>query len=910
MDLKKTHIPSWARSRVDNLSKLARGTRKSLDGLTEQRVSESDALHHVSRNREILAEFRLDDENPERDQALGQKGRLLNGGSDIRFEGDAHKGQVSVVRDDAVVLIELNGSETTRIDVNKNGHDVVVKSDLARPREAKSWRTSQPDHGLNIPKSEFDDSTIGAAEILKDQPADSVFRQVFLDGTKSMTTVRGDLIGELKALSGSLSPQSSGQLTELLKKPDANTARRLGLVAKKLRQTDPDNKAVRKLGEVAGTWQALEDFPKLMADGLMRNSINYVSPLHFATQTAAQGWEFDKASGLPIADSVVVGGGPGGLASAYQLSENGHRTVLLEGGNTGQAFSDNHAAPVHQLRTSMEQTNLIYTANANHLGVDVSLTRHRENIAEKARTARDEWYLATGRPRQGFAEEGASLSRPANRNELFEHMSMMSQGLAGRYPDTFVIENSPVNSIQVERSSEGERLFKVSTETGHQMMARSLVLATGFVGTAGEHARSLQQFSDLEQNGRSGVSLLGSDHDLVAKSDRLEKESLVFSDRLLGRPEIRNRIQSLPKDSRLAVIGGGESAAKGALEALHLNPGLAVDIYTNKALEPYQTQIPSSVISANVVESALVDPGIAKASMDSLKDFQTPIVSSTMKKLLEMEASGRVRIRELGCRFDSNSVSVESKVGGGFSFELKDSAAKQSLRDQRRDWEQAGLYGARAPDDRPDQFPDADMVMMSVGYDKRSCQAGPLVQQLVDQGVIKFEDGEVAMGADGLTSAADPMIALNTAAVQKNAADSALPGRAVRAFRLGQYFKDKLPAREEPVSTIGKGLSFNQFINTNSLEETIRPDSKEAAQFMNNGGVRQLRVDHVESRLERITDPLDKELSRNRWEAQKAYPNSTEPLRELLLRQMEVPESLTPVEKVMLDRAEQLRGRL
>lgn len=906
MNSKLTNIPSWARARVQRMQSLTKGDESKAGALTRRDFSPSDTVAWVRRNREIMGEARADDENPERDEALGQKGLVKQGNQELRYTGNARQGQIEIVSDDRVSLIELNGTATTRIDVLKDGRSVASRTDLAKPNEGVQWGGEpQP---RDLPPSEFANSTISAAQLLKDQDESSLFRQVYLEGKVSMTEVRGELTGQLKKGVGKLSSEQAKQLQTLLDKPDANTARRMGIALQKLRQENPNDKSLKELSETAGTWQALEDFPKLQADGLMRNSINYVSPVHFATQTAAQGWDFDKKSGLPIADSVVVGGGPGGLSSAYHLSENGHRTVVLEGGHTGQAFSDNGAASVHQLRTNVEQSNLIYTPNANHLGIDVSMTRHRDTIPLKAKKAREEWTEATGEENHGSAEANGSFDHASNRGDLFEHMSMISQGLATKYPDTFVIENSPVTNIEASKGENGERLFKLTTERGHQMMSRSLVMATGFVGTAGEHARTLKQFGEMDS--APGVTVLGSDHDLVSKNDRVEKDSLVFSDRLLGRPEIRKRLKELPKGSRLAVVGGGESAAKGALEALHLNPGLNVDIYTNQPFEPYQTQIPVNALSSLVAEAGLKEPDIAQKTLDDLKPFKTPIVTSTMRQLLEFESVGRLRIKEMGKRFNQDTVEVKPKDGGGFAMTLKDQEVKANLREQRQDWQAMGLYGSNPPQGPPDQLPDADMVMTAVGYDKRSCQAGPLVQQLVDQGVIEMKDGEVAMGADGLTSAKDPMVAFNTAAVQKMAGDSALPGRAIRAYRLGRYFEEKLPAREKPVDAIGKGLKFNEYIDTNRTEETFEANRDIALGFMESGGLFPEFIQHREERVAGIQDPLDREYAAKSWQAQKDYPNRVDPLREMRYRELDAPETLSPVDKLMLKRAASLRERL
>ena len=207
-----------------------------------------------------------------------------------------------------------------------------------------------------------------------------------------------------------------------------------------------------------------------------------------------------------------------------------------------------------------------------------------------------------------------------NRNNLFEHMAQIGHGLATKYPDTFLLENSPISSITKEKRGK-DTIFRVRSDKGHEMLTRSLVMATGFVGSNGEYARGLQQFADLEKSNPEALTVLGSDHDLVGKNDQLldHQQALVFSDRLLGRPEIRARIKSLPAGSTLAVVGSGESAAKGTIEALHLNPELNVDLYTKNPLEPYQVQIPVSHFSRIVSENAIKDKGLAD---QTLKEFE------------------------------------------------------------------------------------------------------------------------------------------------------------------------------------------------------------------------------------------------------------------------------------------------
>ena len=914
-----THLPVWAQKAStqaqEAVEKAASGQPAS-DSLFLDRPNAEEATTDIGLRRDYLIQIRNMDENPEFDSALGQPGKVAWTGHEAYFQGNSLNGSMDIIGKDSVSRYRYQSRQVDYQFLQSDGDYEAGRLNLGAPSQSLRLSTESLDAPrVEVPKSTYFEATTSASEILKalpDSSEEAIFRQVFLDGTKSMVDVRKEIESKLTQgiESCGLSTEQKSKLQNHFQNLHSGTPRKLyqDLLHFWKETKSPE---LAELKETAGLWQAMEDFPKLQADGVGRSSEYYISPQHLNFRAASLGWDFDAESGLPIADTVIVGGGPGGLASAYHLSERGTRTVLFEGGHIGQGFSDAGAKSVHQLRTNGAASNLIYTANNNQLGVDVSMQRHLGENRKKCKEAREGWYEAVGEKEHGFSFGTADeVAPPANRGELFEHMAQVAHGLALNYPDTLVSENCPVTKIEkVDKGENQPHLFKVTTENGHQVLARSLVMATGFVGGDGEHARSLKLFEELEQQPNSGVTVLQSDHDLVKDNERLKEDILVLSDRLLGRPEIRSRIKELPPGSRISVIGGGESATKGALEALHLNPGLTLDLYASGALEPYQTQIPSGTLAPHVTEAALRHPEVGQKTLDRLKDFETPVTACTLRELFDMEAAGRVRIREMGQRFDASSVEVKPDGKGSLAVRLTSSDAAESLRRQRQSWVNAGLYGEKPPTDDPAGLPSADMVIVAAGYDKKSLRAGPLLQQLHDQGLIELTNGGIAFGEDGLTSSKDPRVAFNTAGAVAMASDTAIPGRAIRGYRLAQNFAQKLPAREKPEDRIPSKLPFGE-AETDSTEENFNWEKERVLSFIDNGGVPKESFDARYKELEKIQDPAERASAKLRLDASRIFPGPNSSLATLMIRAEEAPESLSPSERLLWERAKQLTERL
>lgn len=916
------NVPSWAKERLQKLmaagDKLEADSEQLPDGYVKRELSAERAyLNNLGARREFTRFRSLDNDTERGADRDPTPNKIDLGWSQFELSGNLNSGyELQTTDNNHVNLVLHEGSVTKVVNIYRSGSGLYSRLDAENPEASVSFETAASKRARTSDLvTEHFEATTKASDLIgppKGESAVDKSANLFFHDSDSLPEVRKELMDGVRAGLDKLPQSEQKAIKALLDKPNAHTPRRLSHALLQMAKADPDNKELAGLRELAGSWQILEDAPKLMADGLVRTMEFYMAPGNMQMKAAAQGWDFDKKTGLPITDTVVVGGGPGGLATGYHLSEQGQQTVIFEGGKIGQAFSDASAQSVHQLRTNSSSSNLIYTNSGAVFEIDASLRRHSELIREKGEDAKESWNELRGEKDHSGQEGYGAL----NRNNLFEHMAQLGHGLATKYPDTFLIENSPITSITKEKRGD-ETLFRVKSEKGHELMTRSLVMATGFVGSNGEYARGLQQFQEFETQSPENVTVLGSDHDIIGKNEQLldHNQALVFSDRLLGRPEIRERIKSLPVGANLAVIGSGESAAKGTIEALNLNPELTVDLYTKNPLEPYQVQIPVSHFSRTVTEHAIKNEELANQTLREFKELKTPITTQTMKDLLSFEAEGRLRIRELGKRFNKETVDVKLKSDDSNSFELtlKDGEVSRNLAAQRESWVSSGLYGNRPPSQSPDHLPDADMVMMAVGYDSSKVNANPLMQQLIDQDLVEIRDGKVQYGADGLTSSKSPQVGFNTASAVRMSADTALPGRAIRGLRLAQNLAQKLPEREPP----SEEDSITQVVDQRRIEEVGDgereiPDLEFAQSLLSfkRNGFEPRTVEISKNVVEDQADPHDRAWAERHHELEIKFAGPNETVRALVGRFLEYPDSLTAAEKLTAQRALQIAERL
>lgn len=628
-------------------------------------------------------------------------------------------------------------------------------------------------------------------------------------------------------------------------------------------------------GEDPQALQCLTDLPALSADGLSRTHIHYIAPETLEEICRQRGWE-TTSEGSPVADVVVVGAGPGGLATSYHLAQKGSRVVALEGGYAAQAFSDAGAPSVHSMRTDRLLTSLVRTGHAlEDLSTVMGLPAGLGQIVTHASQARKQLWETTGHRIQGLPEKIESTDRyqPAARAELFEHFQQVAHYLAADCPNSFLIERSPVQQIRREKD-----LFYLETSQGHKLYARKLVMATGLVQEGGSNAKSLAIFQELVQAHPKDYLLLQKDRDLADKAELMkENRQWIVSDRLLGRPEVKLALHQLPGQARVAVVGSGESAIKAALEILSQNPTLKVDLFTKAPLEAAQVQVPGENFHPVVLEQATRNRGYADFSKERFDRFDTPVTPRSLIEALQEVSSGRLRIHELGSYFDEHAVSIQPSGMNRSSITFTSEEVRANLSKQRQEWASQGLLQPAV-----DQVDNIAMVIQATGYSRDKLPLHPLAQQLQEQGLLEMQAGQPKL--DGLTSSACNDLAFNSTMLLGTAADSAIPGMAVRGRHLAEHFTSELPVRPLPPQAVPPekpGADWANGYTKADFEGFVR--------------YRGLAPNWVEAQ----GGPQDT--------PQFHFPDPERFLRELDERK---PSELTPAERITLERAHRLRIRM
>lgn len=527
--------------------------------------------------------------------------------------------------------------------------------------------------------------------------------------------------------------------------------------------------ALSTLRELENEQFCLLKHPQNCADGLYRTQDYYVPPGALQLGAMARGW--DVSDDLPIADTVVVGAGPGGLTTAWQLARLGGRVVCFESELAGAAFSDAGAKPVHNMRTSSDTTNLIQEGHAlatleHPLSLHGNLADHRVLALDGQRAE----ARLTGIPTHGVARESRDIedrNAPSNRGELFEHLARISHSLAIDFEDAFLCERSPVNGVEWE-----DGLFTVTTSRGHKVKAKNVVLATGLTGPRGEKARLLPQFTQLGD----AVTSLGVDKDVSSQAEELArltrgevKKPLIVHDRLLGQQAVRQSFQALPEGSRAAVVGSGESAVKAALELLHLNPGVSVDLFCKEKLEAAQVQLPNENFHPAVRETTMQDPQAVENAEKRFDLFGTPVTPRTLQEMLEMQATGRMRLLEMGTYFDQDSVQVTTGKPGELNIEVKDPEVRNTLKKSHQNFKKKGLVPEKARAFKKDGY---QAVVQAVGYKRQSLEEHPLRH---------------------LPPEAHKKIHLNTAGAPYHPVETAMAGLSVRGRQLAEQLAEDIP---------------------------------------------------------------------------------------------------------------------
>lgn len=904
------YLPTHVRNTV---GAAMRGERPKIEG-EKKPLSRQSVYGAVRRAVENHARLINEDGVEAFDEdALDEVGRVKYRTLDFHFSGQPKKGEVLSSRGESVDYARFDGETLETVSHTLQGRVEYRHLDLKNPEQSYSIiedkETKAPPRDLPTGETGPAPAASKAVMSLGDAltSAGGELKSIYLDGETTQAEYRLKKRSGLEKQISKLPDQLADDMKKTLEAGRSSLPAELyHLSHTAMSQADPQTrKQLKAIRAAAGDWAAVESLPGSSADGVTRRADYYVAPQALNIMTASQGWDFDSESGLPIADSVVVGAGPGGLASSYHLSEKGQRTVIFEADAAGQAFSDKNAKSVHFLRTSEDSSNLIYTDDIRELNHEASLSRQRFEIEAHTKVAQQDWSRRTGETFHGRDEDtGVSGNQAFPRAGLYDHMQRLAHGLAERYPDTFLVERSPVTDLKETNNG----LFKVTTAKGHQMLARTLVLSTGFVGTDGENARVLTQVAEAAKDSPEATVFLHDDHDEMKNAQKLldAQESLdqgkvgrvlMFSDRKLGSPDVRRQVSALPEGSRIALVGGGESGAKAALELLSLNPDIGLDFYTTEKLEPYQTQVPAGHLDGSSVKKFHQHQEMADRSRELLEEFGAPITPDTLREIFGAVKGGRIDLHTLGQRFGPDSVSTKlthDETGAALDISVVSSDARKSIHEEAKELRSFGLSNPDRPNTSDRRV---RMLVSAIGYHTERSKPGPLIQQLLDQDLIDVNSGQT-----------DSRIVVNTAGLAEDTADTAIVGRAVKGWETPHRLARYLPEREKPESKFDTeapwfGNVFERRPNSNSwLSKEEVTESLEA-------GSTDMGVLRFVERFVTDLKPDQAGEIQLGFQVRRNQYSSHSPMLAVDFMAENFPEALSPEEKLLHQRSEALIDR-
>lgn len=629
-----------------------------------------------------------------------------------------------------------------------------------------------------------------------------------------------------------------------------------------------DNPSLITLREMENERFCLNHMPQQCADGLYRPVDFYVSPGHLDRLAETRNW--DMKDGVPVADAIVVGGGPAGLSTSYQLARRGGRVVCFESELAGSAFSDNTAKAVHHMRTSVSLTNLVRDGYFNedfNRAEPLSLHGQIASYRPHAKAGRDSQLELTGEPIYGVPPECLDIhdeNSPATRGELYEHLSSLAYSLANDFDDAVLAERSPVNNITYE-----DGLFTVTTARGHKVKAKHLVMSTGLTGPQGERGRMLPIFDELAAKQPGSYTLLGKDGDSLRECEKMdlmgssqERGCMVVNDRLLGDQAVRQTIQALPEGTRAAVVGSGESAIKGALELAHLHPGLKVDLFVKDTLESAQVQLPNENFHPAVQETTQENPEKIAQAKETFRVFGTPVTPRSLQELFEMQQTGQVRVIELGGYFDKNTMELTPMENGTTKLHITDEQMARTVDERAQSYKAKGLMPSDAPGVDGSEY---GLFIQSVGYTKQRKEDNPLAK---------------------LGEEAQKHIFINTAGAAIHPAQTSMPGLATRGRHIAEEIAAEIP--EDRRVEVEKHPTWAENVDAETVDGIIA-----------NRGLHPDFVKAVEDRVKRNgSDPQEIRLT---------LPSDDNRLRDLAAIP---PEQRTPAEQEVLDRGLLLANRM
>lgn len=581
--------------------------------------------------------------------------------------------------------------------------------------------------------------------------------------------------------------------------------------------------SVNALYKKQASLKALSDLNLMVADNIVRDRVYYSSPIALPKQ-------MERKWGSEVADLLVIGAGPAGLSTGLHAAESGLKTLVVDGGYAIQSFSDQFMQAVHVMRTNAERSSLTNPGTSpagmhDAHGMPARLPEYRV----KGSLARRAVRALTGRELIGNPPEPTRASQafrelivrdelperildrlredpgvPVARNELFQYFDKIIDTLA-EHDNGLVLEQSPV--VSVTRLKNGE--FEVQTGKGHVIRARNIALATGAVGSDGQYVRDNFLFQDMARRNQGRFvtmwdrnALVGKNAQLISimtdlKAGRRPIQQLMFSDPVLGSRQVSDIVTALPRNSQSMVVGGGESGAKGVVELFNLNPDIVVHWFVERMPRGDQLQVPATNASAELMEKCMDDPAMALETIREWKEeFGVPITPQTLGDLRRLEAQGRLKIHELGAKFDAATMELVPTHRGVEIYDKRQPGGGLRQRFLTGNNKLATVDG---------------VIISAIGYDRDALrEEDPLSRKLENSGLIKFDphgsrltENEICLSDNGLCSSLDGNVYTVGACNYGMAADSAIFGMPVRAANIVEDIQRKQTFRYKLAKLLG-----------------------------------------------------------------------------------------------------------
>jgi len=429
---------------------------------------------------------------------------------------------------------------------------------------------------------------------------------------------------------------------------------------------------------------------------------------------------------------VVIGGGPAGLATAFQgVDSKLDGVALFEAGLIAQAFS-NVAQPFEDMRTPPRRFSLVQlgpnSKDSQYLNLqnpdNISSFRALALEGEKVEAEAFGANTKIARPK-GYDTDLSNAAIPTARAVAYQHFITIANAIVSK--GGLIEENDPVVSVKKLNSG----LFEVTTRKGIKVTAENVVLATG--------AGSEKVQDDLQKLATTrsiNYAVYGSQQDIVKNNfkelSEFNNRIPIFKSQFLYDPRIIDYLKKIPANSTIAIVGGGQSAGNSVVFVHRIRPDIVIHLFAKDPLTRGPSQMPSGLRTQRQMTDLVTTPLLQQEAWKKAGPgaFGVPITLAVYDYLQEAKAKGTF-VEHIGNYFNERNYSIRTKHD-------EEGRTLAVITNMQNFNERIIINGG---------------FISAVGYTLDRPARDPFYQNLVKEGLVSLNpNGEVAISPDGLTS--------------------------------------------------------------------------------------------------------------------------------------------------------------